>query len=401
VTARVRSTVERRGVTRRRADRRAAADPATPIDRLVELGASWPRQVLSNPAWQLALVADPSLARRAPDAVLAESVKTAPLDDAACLRAFHAWMDRPSQLELTLFALASHAEAPYSWLCGVALHAPPGRCVENGLEIARHRAHLVPGEFHGWAAAILPSLRPSARSRWSVERMRSGEDALVELLHHGAFDLDNPFALIAGAFGSQSLRDHLLSFAQPRHARWMCASADVEAGYDPHHRRNAWRLCSQLWDGAADEVRKAERFGPCCMAEAMGMAIRLREARDLLAGWLDGEREPTRRARAGVPLDDAILEAACSGPVSSALLVLLSLPACPRALLAMHARDEEPCVRAAVASNPALPAALRARLAGDWHWIVRGAALGHDPWRCVRSDEAGAAVAPGRPGSAA
>ncbi len=399
--ARARPIVDRRGAARRRADRRAAADPATPIDRLLKLGASWPRQVLSNPAWELALVADASLARRAPDAVLAETVKTAPLDDAACLRAFNAWMDRFTELELTLFALASHAEAPYSWLCGVALHAPPGRCIQNGIEIAHHRAQLDRGAFHGWAAAIIPSLRPAQRSPWNPDRMLRGERALLALHRHGAIGFDNPFVLIACAFGTQPLRDHLLAAAPPQQVRLACVAASVESGYDPHERRNAWRLCSMLWEGATDEVRKIERFGPTCLAEAMGTSGRHSKAQGLLAAWRRGERRAPREPVADSTLDDAVLEAACSGPVSSALLALLCSPACPAGLLSMHARDREPCIRAAVAANPALPPSLRARLAGDWHWIVRGAALGHDPWRCVRSDDVGAAVAPGRPGSAA
>jgi hypothetical protein len=44
---------------RRRGKRAAAADPGTPINQLCGLAAEYPREVLSNPAFEVALVADP------------------------------------------------------------------------------------------------------------------------------------------------------------------------------------------------------------------------------------------------------------------------------------------------------------------------------------------------------
>lgn len=366
---------------RYRAERREASDPATPIDRLLKLGERWPGHVLANPAWQLAAVADGAVARRVTDAMVAESVKTVPLDDIACIRACDAWFDSSGTKEQTMFALASHADAPLSWLRSISIHAPPNRCAANGLEIALHRSRLGAGDFRGWAAAALPTLSHSLRHAVPNALVLQRDEALVAFLHHGVVDLDQPFALVAGIFGSPSLRDGMLAFAREEDVRWVAAIATANSGYDPFGEPSEWRVCTALWEGVVDHPRALRRFGARTFAEGMALGMRNQATMAAIEKWRCGDLPRRPLPEQVMPLDDAILAAACSGPRSGALMVLLSLPLCPIGLLRMHARSEEPCVRAAVASNPALPAAMRECLARDWHWIVRGAALGHEPWR--------------------
>ena len=376
---RARMSVVSRQVIANRMARRAASDPSTPIAELIKLGEWWPSEVRANPAWQLASVADAAVARATPDAMIAESVQTVPLDDAACIRACDAWVQDPTRLERTIFALASHAEAPGSWLRNISIHAPPDRCISNGIELALYRSRIPDGEYHGWAAAMIPAMELSLRSKDRAQRFAQRGASVAALLHHGAVDLSSPFSLVAAAFGGSGLIDSMIAHAPAADDRWIDAIAGVKAGFYPSPAKDAWRLCIALWLGMADRLDKVPRFRVSGFAEGMGLQWKASNATQIAADWRAGKR-PSSSAASLPSLDDAVLQAACSGPSSGALMLLLSAPICPKGLLWMHARNREPCVRAAVASNPATPVRLRERLARDWHWIVRGAALGHEPW---------------------
>ena len=65
----------------------AAADPTTPIAVLLRLASLHPEAVLQNPAFELAMVADPNLLRAASDKALAALVECAAADPVFLQRA--------------------------------------------------------------------------------------------------------------------------------------------------------------------------------------------------------------------------------------------------------------------------------------------------------------------------
>ena len=60
--------------------RRAARDPGTAVETLLTLIGEHPAEVLTNPAWQLAVVAEPSLLRELSDQELAACCRTSVID---------------------------------------------------------------------------------------------------------------------------------------------------------------------------------------------------------------------------------------------------------------------------------------------------------------------------------
>jgi hypothetical protein len=73
---------ERRPLAPGRDPRRAAADPATAVETLLSLFAEFPCEVLANPAWQLAAVADSSLVEALSDDDLARACPHAVREEA-------------------------------------------------------------------------------------------------------------------------------------------------------------------------------------------------------------------------------------------------------------------------------------------------------------------------------
>ena len=120
--------------------RALAADPATPIPTLAILAEREPACVLANPAWELAMVAQPALLGTLSDAAFA-ALAACPTADIAFLRtAAQSCALRPAATKRTVWALASRTDAPADVLQLLASVADPARTASDGREIARLRA---------------------------------------------------------------------------------------------------------------------------------------------------------------------------------------------------------------------------------------------------------------------
>ena len=379
-----------------------ASDPGTPIEELRRLAPRRPSTVLGNPAWQLAMVAQAGFLHSLGDRTLA-ALASAPaagsevLTDVArtCGRDANRWRD-------TVMALAVRADIPHGLLQEIAGDHPPGRPDGNALDLVRHRASRVAGSLEGWHAFV-PALamwwnRMPAFERTPVNGSVRA-DVVGSLVKAGAVPLHSPF--IRG-FTMMSTAEHRLRMvvnAGDRDPAWteLTARASVVGPSGGVPDVHIWRECLHAAGGCDPHRCLDSRHEPSLIASDPHREVHFNEWRVLSHLWLrgevyDGSRRlvKSRYRRETMSLRRAIPIAAGAPFFSMVHLTLLACPCCPVDLLERRARSRSVLLRAVAASNPSLPARLRARLRRDTNWIVRGAAT------AAMESAAGAAVGSAR-----
>ena len=370
-----------------------ASDAGTRIERLCELIERHPASVLANPAWELAMVADPAILGRLDDAKLALVAGHASAD-ATTLALFANEVARRSEGQFmstptaTSLAVATRADAPVEALRVLAGIGNPRRMGVPGVEIARHRVKCFEkgdAEMAGGWRDALPALmfdvglgRDRTRcwvvSQWWIPR----------LVEKGAAGAAHPFILGIFAGATSVPRRAMLELVRLRgydvNERWLWTIASVDSGA-PNDRPSEflWRACVSGWDGDFSSYEMSRRCAPQQFGEAQYRGIR----NSRISAWVESVRcrEDARSvgvAMPGVmgPGDEYAGAGACStlGAEDGGALALLALD-CRRATeLARRAQDPRWWVRAAVAMNVTVDAALRETLCGDRHWVVRGMA---------------------------
>ena len=373
-----------------------ASDAGTRIERLCDLIERHPALVLANPAWELALVSDPALLGRLDDTKLAFVAGHAS-SDATTLSLFANEVARRSQGRFTptdaSLAVATRADAPVDALRALAGIGNPRRMGVPGVEIARHRVGCFEkGDAEmlgGWRDA-LPALmvdlgRVADRAgHWAVNRGYT-----PRLVERGSARAAHPFLLGLFAGATSPSRRAMLELVRLRghdvEERWLWTVAAVEAGAGPRIDRVSeylWRACVSWWDGDFSSYGMSTRCAPQSFPEAQYLGIRNQR----VSAWVASLRchEDARRFGAAMPpvtgsgdgLGDPVYVGGpfLTGVVNGNLLAWLAIECKQAEALARRARDPRWWVRAAVAMNVTVDAALRETLCGDRHWVVRGMA---------------------------
>ena len=379
-----------------RAVKAEASDAGTRIERLCELIERHPASVLANPAWELAMVADPALLGRLDEAKLALVAGHAS-GDVTMLALVANEVARRSQGRSTptdaSLAVATRADAPVDALRVLAGIGNPRRMGVPGVEIARHRVGCFEkGDAEmlgGWRDA-LPALmvdlgRVADRAgHWAVDRGYT-----PRLVERGSARAAHPFLLGLFAGATSPSRRAMLELVRLRghdiEERWLWTVAALEAGAGPRNDRVSeylWRACVSWWDGDFSSYGMSTRCAPQSFAEAQYLGIRNQR----VSAWVASLRchEDARRFGAAMPpvavsgdgLDDHVYVGVpfLLDAVNGNLLAWLAIECKQPEALARRARDPRWWVRAAVAMNVTVDAALRETLCGDHHWVVRGMA---------------------------
>jgi len=379
-----------------RAVKAEASDAGTRIERLCELIERHPASVLANPAWELAMVADPALLGRLDEAKLALVAGHAS-GDVTMLALVANEVARRSQGRSTptdaSLAVATRADAPVDALRALAGIGNPRRMGVPGVEIARHRVGCFEkGDAEmlgGWRDA-LPALmvdlgRVADRAgHWAVDRGYT-----PRLVERGSARAAHPFLLGLFAGATSPSRRAMLELVRLRghdvEERWLWTVAALEAGAGPRNDRVSeylWRACVSWWDGDFSSYGMSTRCAPQSFAEAQYLGIRNQR----VSAWVASLRchEDARRFGAAMPpvtgsgdgLGDPVYVGVpfLLGVVNGNLLAWLAIECKQPEALARRARDPRWWVRAAVAMNVTVDAALREQLCGDHHWVVRGMA---------------------------
>jgi hypothetical protein len=375
-----------------------ASDAGTRIERLCELIERHPASVLANPAWELAMVTDPALLGRLDDAKLALVAGHASAD-ATTLALFANEVVRRSQGQFmstptaASLAVATRADAPVEALRALAGIGNPRRMGVPGVEVARHRVKCFEkGDVEmvgGWRDALPAVMVEVGRTADRAGHWAVDQGYTPRLVERGAARAAHPFLLGLFAGATSPSRRAMLELVRLRghdvDERWLWTVAAVEAGAGARNDRVSeylWRACVSWWDGDFSSYGMSTRCAPQSFAEAQYLGIRNQR----ISAWVASLRchEDARRFGAAMPpvtvsgdgLDDHVYVGGpfLTGVVNGNLLAWLAIECKQAAALARRARDPRWWVRAAVAMNVTVDAALREQLCGDHHWVVRGMA---------------------------
>jgi hypothetical protein len=367
--------------------RALAADPATTIPMLASLAVREPVRVLANPAWELAMVAQPALLATVPDEALAAMASCAKADAVFLRSVAQSCVLRPAATKRTIWALASRADAAAEVLQLLASLADPQRTSADGREIARLRAWQDGARLLGWRAAVDVTGITFLQSRkWtdSPQPVRDPE-AFSALLRDRPALVDSPIVRLIAMLGQREARMRILHAAAPTNATAleMLSIGDTIGKGVRVDDQSAWMMFHSQVGGHGLTNTSPQRAGPGSMGAAMGRGHQRQSARGLAHRWSMGERVDADGNNWGpklhqgcMTIEDAVHAARDAPEYTCVHMLLLAHPRCPRRLLQRRVQSPNWISRLAVALNPAVGETFRGRLRSDLHWIVRAAAWG-------------------------
>lgn len=318
-----------------------ASNPNTPIDILLQLGDRYPREVVTNPSFELALITgETNLRRMNHDAVSAMvSQPEAP----------EALLTLASDLSSNIIdaALLYNPATPRPALNTLAKRDP---------DTAAHHVNAEPqplGHVDDLIAASLKGIK--AFPQPTEPLLQALRPLLPAATAQALAQAEAPEARLYAA-----TNEHL----EPDTLRELTQSPNFEVVY------GALRNPSTPPD-ALEEALESDHIG-----KLMATSVNPNLPREALAALL-GHHEPTIAAAAlkNPQLTADELRAATTDDAPLAHLVSIGEnPRAPQDLLERLATNDNPVVRAAVARNPNTPAPLRATLAEDPAYLPRAAA---------------------------
>jgi hypothetical protein len=367
--------------------RALSADPATSIPMLASLAVREPIRVLANPAWELAMVAQPALLANVSDEALAALASCAKADAEFLRSAARSCALRPAATKRTIWALASRTDAPAEVLQLLASLADPKHTSSDGREIARLRAWQDGARLLGWRAAVEVTGITYLQARKlpnSIPTVYEPE-AISTLLHDFPALVDSPIVRLIAMLGQREMRMRILHAAAPTNAAVleMLSISDTIGKGVRVDDQSVWVMFHSQVGGHGLRNTTPQRAGAGGMNVAMGRSFQRKNAGRLALRWACGERIDAdgknwgpKLREGSIPIEDAIHAARHAPEHSSVHMLLLAHPRCPRRLLQRRVRSPHWISRLAVALNPAVGETFRGRLRSDLHWIVRAAAYG-------------------------
>ena len=378
-----------------RRHRREAADPATSIKRLAVLMEHCADQVLANPAWQLACVAEPGLLASLTDDQLAGACTSTQADAGLLASVGHLYAGNRGAGREVGWLLASHADTPRSAFENIVSSWKQERIGTPVQEVALQRLRDPQSTLRGWRDAV-PLAILCERSLSTPRTMGQQWSLLCGLLTAGHVPADAPLLDVIAMRCRTDVRERLMEYLPPDcpHARALREfGAYVKVGL--HYRMRTidytLRAVIRRWEGigalghAPDRCartvfttnRLEDPWASKCRAHVQRWTER---GAELAAEYRSRSRMAWEVATDGPPAFRALeARARVADTAGRGLevnhLAVLSSDRCSVESLMIAARAQSWFVRLCVAANRVTDAAVLQPLANDPHWIVRGAAL--------------------------
>lgn len=371
-----------------------ASDPSTPIEKLIELLTHFPLEVCSNPAWQLAVIASPSI------------IGTLKLDQLEALVEHEStggglWMSvaqrvttikgDPKQYlaDYIQWNIASRADAAKSVLEVLIKPWDQRTMGTPAQELALHRLNHPEGSGNGWQATVPLAIAVSDYGRSKLHRQR--DRFISGLLAEGRLSPNAP--IIAGLvlLGRKDVRArimrHVPQDAKLLHAMDKYRTVGRAGRVDPVDL--LLRAAIRCWNIGVSQGALPYR------CDSTPFSYR-RIGDPCHCSWFNETVAPP--ADAAVPVPPAIAEPARSDVVQSTgtlvefwqgtrmerscapwmsdsaeHLALISSDLCPADLLQKRARSRDWLVRLSVAMSRKVDRLTLEQLRLDRHWLVRSA----------------------------
>lgn len=378
-----------------RRQRREAADPATSTKRLAVLMEHRADQVLANPAWQLACVAEPGLLASLTDDQLAGACTSTQADAGLLASVGHLYAGNRGAGREVGWLLASHADTPRSAFENIISSWKQERIGTPVQEVALQRLRDPQSTLRGWRDAV-PLAILCERSLSTPRTMGQQWSLLCGLLTAGHVPADAPLLDVITMRCRTDVRERLMEYLPPDcpHARALREfGAYVKVGL--HYRMRTidytLRTVIRRWDGIGALGHAPDRcartvFTTNRLEDPWASKCRTHVQRwtergaELAAEYRSRSRMAWELATDGPPAFRALeSRARVADTAGRGLevnhLAVLSSDRCSVESLTIAARAQSWFVRLCVAANRVADTAVLQPLAKDPHWIVRGAAL--------------------------
>ncbi len=371
-----------------------ASDPSTPIEKLIELLTHFPLEVCGNPAWQLAVIASPSI------------IGTLKLDQLEALVEHEStggglWMSvaqrvttvkgDPKQylVDYIQWNIASRADAAKSVLEVLIKPWDQRKMGTPAQELALHRLNHPEGSGIGWQETVPLAIAVSDYGRSKLHRQR--DRFISGLLAEGHLSPSAPIVaglvLLGRKDVSARIMRHVPLEAKLLHAMDTYRTIGRTGRVDPVDL--LLRAAIRCWNGSVSRGRLPYRCDNTPFSyRRISDPIYFRPFEATFASLAEAaEAAPSaeQHARSGAVQGTCTLadflkrtrvERSCAPWVSGTAehLALLSSDLCPAELLQTRARSRDWMVRLSIAMSRTVGRSTLEHLRLDRHWLVRSAA---------------------------
>jgi hypothetical protein len=372
-----------------------ASDPSTSIEKLIGLLTHFPLEVCSNPAWQLAVIASPSI------------VGTLKFDQLEALVEHEStggglWMSvaqrvttskgDPNQYlaDYIQWNIASRADAAKSVLEVLIKSWDQRKMGTPAQELALHRLNHPEGSGSGWRETVPLAIAVSDYGRSKLHRQR--DRFISGLLAEGHLSPSAPIVAGLVLLGRKDVSARIMRHVPPEakllHAMDTYRTIGRTGRVDPINL--LLRAAIRCWDmgrspcgipyrchGTPFSYRRIS--DPINYTPFAASFASLTEAADVAPTAIAEYNRP-EAAKRTLTLADfwqrTRVERSCAPWVSDTAehLALLSSDLCPAELLQIRARSRDWMVRLSIAMSRAVDRSTLEQLRLDRHWLVRSAA---------------------------
>ncbi|NBX32747.1 MAG: hypothetical protein EBR07_08450 [Planctomycetes bacterium] len=371
-----------------------ASDPSTPIEKLIDLLTHFPLEVCGNPAWQLAVIASPSI------------VGTLKFDQLEALVEHEStggglWMSvaqrvttskgdpSPYLADYIQWNIASRADAAKSVLEVLIKPWDQRKMGTPAQELALHRLNHPEGSGIGWQETVPLAIAVSDYGRSKLHRQR--DRFISGLLAEGHLSPSAPIVAGLVLLGRKDVSARIMRHVPPEakllHAMDTYRTIGRTGRVDPVDL--LLRAAIRCWNSSVSRGRLPYRCDstpfsyrrisdPIYFRPFEASFASLTEA----SGATPSTEQPTRSVavQGTCTLADfwkrTRVERSCAPWVSGTAehLALLSSDLCPAELLQTRAWSRDWMVRLSIAMNRTVDRCTLEQLRLDRHWLVRSAA---------------------------
>ncbi len=372
-----------------------ASDPSTPIEKLVELLTHFPLEVCGNPAWQLAVIASPSI------------IGTLKLDQLEALVEHEStggglWMSvakrvttvkgDPKQylVDYIQWNIASRADAAKSVLEVLIKPWDQRKMGTPAQELALHRLNHPEGSGIGWQETVPLAIAVSDYGRSKLHRQR--DRFISGLLAEGHLSPSAPIVAGLVLLGRKDVSARIMRHVPPEakllHAMDKYRTIGRTGRVDPVDL--LLRAAIRCWNSSVSLGRLPYRCDdtpfsyrrisdPIYYTPFVASFASLTEAADAAPPAAAEDDRPEAAKFPRILADfwkRTRVERSCAPWVSDTAehLALLSSDLCPAELLQTRARSRDWMVRLSIAMSRTVDRSTLEQLRLDRHWLVRSAA---------------------------
>jgi hypothetical protein len=371
-----------------------ASDPSTPIEKLIELLTHFPLEVCGNPAWQLAVIASPSI------------IGTLKLDQLEALVEHEStggglWMSvaqrvttvkgDPKQylVDYIQWNIASRADAAKSVLEVLIKPWDQRKMGTPAQELALHRLNHPEGSGIGWQETVPLAIAVSDYGRSKLHRQR--DRFISGLLAEGHLSPSAPIVAGLVLLGRKDVSARIMRHVPPEvkllHAMDTYRTIGRTGRVDPVDL--LLRAAIRCWNSSVSRGRLPYRCDNTPFSyRRISDPIHFRPFEATFASLKEAaEAAPSaeQHARSGAVQGICTLadfwkrtrvERSCAPWMSGTAehLALLSSDLCPAELLQTRAQSRDWMVRLSIAMSRTVDRSTLEHLRLDRHWLVRSAA---------------------------